>query len=78
MVIQIYIFNKGMLYNRKIINCSNCCLFSYVIFFIVILLSDVKLTIRTFLEIFNFDNFLNNLFPIISIAGTILHIFLLL
>ena len=74
MVIQIYIFSKGMLYNRKIINFSAIAVYlAMLFFFIVILLSDVKLTIRTFLEIFNFDNFLNyeNLFPIISIAGTI-------
>ena len=74
MVIQIYIFSKGMLYNRKIINFSAIAVYlAMLFFFIIILLSDVKLTVRTFLEIFNFDNFLNyeNLFPIISIAGTI-------
>ena len=37
------------------------------------MLSDVKLTARTFVEILNFDNFLDykNLLPIISVAGTI-------
>ena len=49
------------------------CLLVYSTPFIIILLSDVKLTARTFVEIFNFDNFLDykNLFPIISVAGTI-------
>ncbi len=73
-VIQIYIFSKGMLYNRKIINFSAIAVYlAMLFFFIIILLSDVKLTVRTFVEIFNFDNFFNyeNLFPIISIAGTI-------
>ncbi len=74
MVIQIYIFSKGMLYNRKIINFSAIAVYlAMLFFFIIILLSDVKLTVRTFVEILNFDNFLNyeNLFPIFSIAGTI-------
>ena len=63
-----------LIYNKKIINFSAISVYlAMIFFFIIILLSDVKLTIRTFVEIFNFDNFLNyeNLFPIISIAGTI-------
>ncbi len=73
-IMQIYIFSKGMLYNRKIINFSAIAVYSgMLIFFILILLSDVKLTARAFVEVFNFENFLNheNLFPIISVAGTI-------
>ena len=73
-LIQIYIFSQGMLYNRKIINFSAIAVYTGMFFFfIIILLSDVKLTARTFVEIFNFDNFLDykNLFPIISVAGTI-------
>ena len=73
-LIQIYIFSRGMLYNRKIINFSAIAVYTGMFFFfIIILLSDVKLTARTFIEILNFDNFLNykNLLPIISVAGTI-------
>ena len=60
--------------NKKIINFSAIAVqLAMIFFFIIILLSDVKLTIGTFVEIFNFDNFLDyeNSFPIISIAGTI-------
>ena len=73
-LIQIYIFSRGMLYNRKIINFSAIAVYTGMFFFfIIILLSDVKLTARTFVEILNFDNFLDykNLLPIISVAGTI-------
>jgi len=72
-VIQIYIFSKGMLFNRKIINFSAIAVYLGMIFFlIIILLTDVKLTVGAFVEILNFENFLNyeNLFPILSVAGT--------
>ncbi len=74
LLIQIYIFSKGMIYNKKIINFSATAVYSAMLFFfIIILLSDVKLTAKTFLELINFQNLFNyeNLFPIISIAGTI-------
>ena len=43
------------------------------IFFLVVFLSDVKITSQAFVNIFNFDNFLdiNNLAPLITVAGTI-------
>ena len=73
-IIQIYIFSKGMMYNRKIINFSAITVYlGLIFFFLMILLSDVKLTTRAFTEILNFENFLNynNVVPIISVAGTI-------
>ena len=73
-IIQIYIFSKGMLFNRKIINFSAITVYSGLLFFLlIILLSDVKLTSNAFLEILNFENFLNfnNIFPIITVAGTV-------
>ena len=73
-IIQIYIFSKGMLYNRKIINFSAILVYSGLLFFFfVILLSDVKLTARYFVEILNFENFLNynNIAPTITVAGTV-------
>ncbi len=73
-IIQIYIFSKGMLYNRKIINFSAITVYSSLIFFfLIILLSDVKLTTKAFVEIWNYENFLNynNIAPIITVAGTI-------
>ncbi len=74
LLIQVYIFSKGMLFNRKIINFSAIAVYSGLLFFLlIILLTDVKLTARVFLEIFTFENFLdqNNLIPIITVAGTI-------
>ena len=74
MMIQIYIFSKGMLFNKKIINFSAITVYSGLLFFfLVILLSDVKLTSKAFVEILNFENFLdyNNIFPILTVAGSI-------
>ncbi len=73
-IIQIYIFSKGMLFNKKIINFSAITVYSgLVFFFLIILLSDVKLTSKVFIEILNFENFLdyNNIVPILTIAGTV-------
>ncbi len=72
--IQIYIFSRGMLYNRKIINFSAMVVYlGLIIFFIIILLSDAKLTTKAFTEILNFENFISykNIVPIITVAGTI-------
>jgi len=74
MTFQIYIFSRGMLFNRKIINFSAITVYLGLIFFLlVILLSDVRLTASAFLEIFNIQNFLDykNLAPIITVAGTV-------
>ena len=74
LVVQIYIFSKGMLHNRKIMNFSAITVyFGMLFFFFIVLLSDVKLTAKAFTDILNFENFLdyNNLLPIISVAGTI-------
>ena len=73
-LMQIYIFSKGMVYNKKIINFSAVVVYSGMLFFfILILLSDVKLTTQAFIEILKFDNFLsyNNIIPTITVAGTI-------
>ena len=66
-----------MLNNRKIINFSAVIVYlGLIFFFMMILLSDVKLTTQAFKEILNFENFLSysNLVPILSVAGTVLHI----
>ena len=51
-----------------------------LIFFFVVLLSDVKITTEAFLNIFNLNNFLdiNNLAPLITVAGTIFAYFSIL
>ena len=74
MIIQVYIFSKGMLFNKKIINFSAITVYSgLVFFFLIILLSDVKLSFKAFVEILNFENFLNynNIVPLMTVAGTV-------
>ncbi len=73
-IIQIYIFSKGMLFNRKIINFSAMAVYlGLIFFFLIILLSDVKVTSKAFVEILNFENFYNydSIFPILTVAGTV-------
>ena len=73
-LMQIYVFSKGMVYNKKIINFSAIAVYlGMLFFFILILLSDVKLTTQAFIEILKFENFLsyNNIIPTITVAGTI-------
>jgi NCS1 family nucleobase:cation symporter-1 len=73
-IMQIYIFSRGIIFNKKIINISAVTVyFGMILFLLIILLIDVKLTSRAFIEIFNFNNFLNysNLLPLITVAATI-------
>ena len=73
-LMQIYVFSKGMVYNKKIINFSAITVYlGMLFFFILVLLSDVKLTTQAFIEILKFENFLsyNNIIPTITVAGTI-------
>ena len=62
-----------MQYNKKIINFSAITVYvGMLIFFFVVLLSDVKITTEAFSNIFNIKNFLdvNNLAPLLTVAGT--------
>ena len=73
-IIQIYIFSRGIIFNKKIMNISALAVYFGMLFFLLlILLIDVKLTSKAFIEIFNFNNFFNssNLLPLITVAGTI-------
>ena len=73
-IMQIYTFSRGILFNKKIINISAVTVyFGMMLFFLLILLIDVKLTSKAFIEIFNFNNFFNysNLLPLMTVAGTI-------
>ena len=71
---QIYIFSKGMVFNRKIIKFSAITVYiGMIFFFFVVLLSDLKLTAQAFTQILNFNNFIDfkNILPLITVAGTI-------
>ena len=51
-----------------------------ILFFFIVFLSDVKLTSKAFVDILNFNNFLDkgNIAPIITVAGTIFAYFSIL
>jgi nucleobase:cation symporter-1, NCS1 family len=73
-IVQALIFSVGIQLNKKIINISAIVVYlGMIIFFLVIFLSDVKITSQAFVNIFNFENFLdiNNLAPLLTVAGTI-------
>ena len=73
-VLQIILFSIGINYNKKIINISAITVYvGLAIFFLIVLLTDVKLTSRVFIENLNFENFFNynNIAPTLTVAGTI-------
>ena len=73
-IFQALMFSVGMQFNKKIINFSAITVYTgMVIFFFVVFLSDVKITSNAFINILNFNNFLDlkNLMPLLTVAGTI-------
>ena len=80
-LLQTFLFSRGFNFNRLFIRFSATLVYSgMLVFFLIILLSDVKLTFESFINIFNYENFFDkdNLIPIISVAGTIFAYFSLL
>jgi len=80
-VLQTLFFTVGMQYNKKIINFSAMTVYAgMLIFFFVVLLSDVKITTQAFSNIFSLNSFLdvNNLAPLLTVAGTIFAYFSIL
>ena len=78
---QSFLFSVGINLNKKIINYSAIIVYSGIIFFFfVVLLNDVKSTSKAFIETFNYKNLLdkNNLWPLITISGTIFAYFSIL
>ena len=73
-IFQALMFSVGMQFNKKLINISAITVYTgMIIFFFVVFLSDVKVTSKAFTDILNFRNFLdiNNLAPLLTVAGTI-------
>ena len=73
-IIQTLLFNKGMFFNKKLIQFSAIAVYSgMLLFFFSVLLSDVKFTLETFINSLSYDNLLdnNNLVPLITVAGTV-------
>ena len=73
-IFQTLLFSIGIQHNKKLINHSAVLVYAgMIIFFLVIFLSDVKLTTNAFLNILNPEELFNknNIAPLITVAGTI-------
>ena len=71
---QALIFSIGIQFNKKLINISAITVYvGMIIFFFVVFLSDVQVTSKAFVDVLNFQNFLDikNLAPLLTVAGTI-------
>ncbi len=72
-LLQGFLFSAGMIFNKKIISFSAIAVyFGMIMFFLIILLNDVRFTINAFINLLDFKDFadINNIIPIITIAGT--------
>ena len=73
-LLQAFLFSKSHKFNKSIINFSAIIVYSgMVLFFLTVLLLDVKFVSKAFVEIFNFNNILikTNIAPLITVAGTV-------
>ena len=80
-LIQVFLFSVGMNFNKKIIKWSAISVyFGILVFFLAVLLTDVKSTARSFIDILDLSNFLQteNLVPLITVAGTMFAYFSIL
>ena len=72
-LIQVFLFSAGMNFNKRLIKFSAVAVYlGMLLFFFAVLLSDVKFSIKVFVNIVDFSNFveLSNLMPVITVAGT--------
>ena len=73
-IFQGILFSKGMNFNKSLINISAITVYiGMFFFFLLILLTDVKIMSEAFVNILDYSNFikLDNLIPLITVAGTI-------
>ena len=80
-IAQFSLFSVGIQFNKRLINFSAIIVYAgMILFFFIVFLSDVKLTSKAFVNILNFNNFLDkgNIAPIITVAGTIFAYFSIL
>ena len=73
-IFQTLMFSVGINFNKRLINFSAITVYlGMILFFFVVLLSDVKLTTQAFSDILNFNNFLDtdNIIPLLTVTGTI-------
>ena len=73
-ILQAFLFSKSHQFNRSIIRFSALTVYSgMLIFFLVVLLYDVKVVSAAFVDIFSFNNLFdkNNMAPLITVVGTV-------
>ncbi|MDA9678525.1 cytosine permease [Candidatus Pelagibacter sp.] len=73
-IFQTLIFSVGINFNKRLINYSAITVYGgMIIFFIGILLSDVKLTSQAFAELLDYKNLIDdeNIFALLAVAGSI-------
>ena len=71
---QGFLFTNGMIFNKKLIKFSAISVYiGMIIFFFLVLLTDVKFTTNAFINSLDYSNFVdkNNIAPLITVAGTI-------
>ena len=74
LILQAFLFTVGMNFNKKIIIFSATTVyFGMLLFFLSVFLSDVKITSEAFLNIVDYQNFLDkeNIGPFITVIGTV-------
>ena len=73
-IFQGLLFSRGMNFNKSLINISAITVYiGMFFFFLLILLTDVKIMSEAFVNILDYSNFikLDNLIPLMTVAGTI-------
>ena len=73
-VVQVFLFSVGMIFNKRLIKFSAILVYLGVfIFFLAVLLNDVKISSTAFINSLNYQNIFDqkNLLPLLSVAGTI-------
>ena len=72
--LQVFLFSKSHQFNRSIIRFSAITVYlGMIIFFLVVLLHDVKVVSAAFVDIFSINNFFekSNIAPLVTVIGTI-------
>ena len=73
-LLQSFLFSKGHKFKKSIINISAIIVYlGMLLFFLIVLLLDVKFVFQAFIDIFNFKNIFlkTNIAPLFAVAGTI-------
>jgi len=72
--LQTLLFSAGMNFNKKLIKFSAISVyFGMLLFFLIVLLTDVKFTSKVFIDSLDYKNLIDmkNLLPLITVTGTV-------